>query len=66
MRIKSIVPLSDAEVRRITMILSESPCAEEQIKSTFPGYVRMEDDTIYFGMHSYDYTYEIYPQGKNS
>ena len=62
MRIKSIVPLSDVELRRIRDILQESKCPHESLKATFPHtYHHMTEDTIYFGAHSYDYTYAVYP-----
>lgn len=62
MRIKSIVPLSDSELRRIQDILKESNCPNESLRATFPsGYhhIDEENEIIYFGSHSYDYTYEI-------
>ena len=62
MRIKSIVPLSDIELRRIREILEESKCPNESLRATFgDGYHHMDSDTVYFGAHSYDYTYEVYP-----
>lgn len=62
MRIKSIVPLSDSELRRIQGILKESNCPNESLRATFPsGYHHIDEETgiIYFGAHSHDYTYEL-------
>lgn len=62
MRIKSIVPLSDSELRRIQGILKESNCPNESLRATFPEtYQRIDEENgvIYFGVHSHDYTYEI-------
>ena len=62
MRIKSIMPLSDTELRRIRDILMESNCPNESLRATFPEtYYRIDEvqGIIYIGRHSYDYTYEI-------
>jgi hypothetical protein len=62
MRIKSITPLSDFELLRIRNILKESRCPNESLRATFPeAYYRIdeEEEIIYFGRHSYDYTYEM-------
>lgn len=62
MRVKSITMLSDSELRRICQILEKSEHPEESLKATFPsGYHHMDEDTVYFGAHSYDYTYELCP-----
>ena len=60
MRIKSITPLSDAELNLIRETLKESDTPDQSLYSAFPcGFHHMTDDTLYFGAHSYDYTYEI-------
>lgn len=62
MRIKSIIPLSDTELRRIHDILMESHCVNESLRATFPEtYYRIDEaqGIIYIGRHSHDYTYEI-------
>ncbi len=62
MRIKSITQLSDNELRKIRGILKESRCPNESLRATFPnGYHHMDEEKgiIYFGAHSYDYTYEL-------
>lgn len=62
MIVKSISMLSDTELRQIRSILEESKCPHESLKATFPyAYHHMDEDTIYFGAHSYDYTYAVYP-----
>lgn len=63
MRVKSILPLSDAEMRKIKLILEKSSDVDAALRDLFPGeYYRMTDDTIYFGRHSHDYVYEIIPR----
>lgn len=62
MRIKSITQLSDNELRKIRSILKESRCPNESLRATFSdGYHHMDEEKgiIYFGAHSYDYTYEL-------
>ncbi len=66
MIIKSIVPLSDAEIRRIILIFEESCCPYESLKAMYPGHIRLDKDIVYFGMHSFDYTYAIYPRLKST
>lgn len=64
MIVKSITMLSDAERNKIRQILSESKCPNESLRATFPtAYHHMdaEGQVIYFGAHSYDYTYTVYP-----
>lgn len=64
MIVKSITPLSDGELNRIREILTESKCPNESLRATFPyAYHHMDiaGQVIYFGSHSYDYTYAIYP-----
>jgi len=64
MIIKSITQLSDNELRKIRSILKESRCPNESLRVTFPdGYHHIDEEkgVIYFGAHSYDYTYEINP-----
>ena len=61
-RVKSIVPLSDSELRRIQGILKESNCQNESLRATFQEtYQRIDEENgvIYFGVHSHDYTYEL-------
>lgn len=66
MIVKSMTPLSDAELSKIRGIFAESKCPNESLRETFPtGYHHMDaDGTVYFGAHSYDYTYEITPSAK--
>ena len=62
MRVKSIVPLSDSELRRIQGILKESNCPNESLRATFPEtYQRIDEENgvIYFGIPSHDYSYEL-------
>ncbi len=62
MRVKSIMPLSDFELLRIQSIMQESRCPNESLRATFPeAYHRIDEEEriIYFGRHSYDYTYEL-------
>ena len=64
MIIKSITQLSDNELNKIKCILKESHCPNESLRATFAnGYHHMDEEKgiIYFGAHSYDYTYEVYP-----
>ena len=64
MIIKSITPLSDSERERIREILRESKCPNESLRATFPyayHHMDLEQQVIYFGSHSYDYTYAVYP-----
>ena len=65
MRVKSITMLSDAELRKIRQILEESRCPNDSLRATFPeAYFRIDEENgiIYFGRHSYDFTYEIIPR----
>lgn len=65
MRIKSLLPLSDSELRKIKLILEKSADVDAALRDLFPGeYYRMDGDTIYFGRHSQDYVYEIIPKNK--
>lgn len=65
MIIKSMTPLSDNELNMIRDILSEANCINEALRRTFPhAYSHMDRDKIFFGSHSYDYTYEITPSIK--
>ena len=60
MRIKSILPLSDSELRKIKLILEKSKNIDAALKDLFPDtFYQIVDDTIYFGRHSQDYVYEI-------
>ena len=60
MRVKSILPLSDSELRKIKLILEKSTNIDAALRDLFPGsYYQIVDDTIYFGRHSQDYVYEI-------
>lgn len=62
MRVKSITPLSDFELRKIQSIMKESKCPNESLRASFPeAYYHIDEELgiIYFGRHSYDYTYEI-------
>ena len=62
MRVKSITQLSDNELHKIKSIMQESRCPNESLRATFPhGYhhIDEEEGIIYFGAHSYDYTYEL-------
>ncbi len=62
MRVKSITPLSDNELYQIKRIMTESRCPNESLRATFAdGYhhIDEEEGIIYFGAHSYDYTYEL-------
>ncbi len=64
MIIKSITPISDGEMNKIREILSESKCPNESLRATFPyayHHIDLENQVIYFGAHSYDYTYAVYP-----
>ena len=63
MRVKSILPLSDSELKRIQYILRESRFIHESLRTNFPeAYYRIDEQEkiIYFGRHSYDYTYELF------
>ena len=63
MKIKSMAELSDADKKKIQDILTESNCINESLKNTFGDrYNRMDRDTIFFGPHSHDFVYEIYPR----
>ncbi len=62
MRVKSIMELSDTELRRIRDIMKESRCPNESLRATFPEtYFRIDEENgvIYIGRHSNDYSYEI-------
>ena len=62
MIIKSITQLSDNELHKIKSVLKESRCPNESLRATFSdGYHHMDEEkgVIYFGAHSYDYTYEL-------
>lgn len=62
MLIKSITQLSDNELRKIQSIMKESRCPNESLRATFQdGYHHIDEEkgVVYFGAHSYDYTYEI-------
>lgn len=62
MRVKSIMPLSDTELKKIRDIMKESICPNESLRATFPEtYHRIDEEAgiIYIGRHSHDYTYEI-------
>jgi len=62
MRVKSIMELSDTELRRIRDIMKESRCPNESLRATFPEtYCRIDEENgvIYIGRHSNDYSYEI-------
>ena len=64
MQVKSITQLSDNELRKIQSIMKESRCPNESLRATFQdGYHHIDEEKgiIYFGAHSYDYTYEIKP-----
>lgn len=63
MIVKSIVPLSDSELRVVERILRDSADPQKDLSKKFPdAYHHMDVDTIYFGAHSYDYSYEVYPK----
>ena len=67
MRIKSMTPLSDNELNMIRDILTEANCVNEALRRTFEdGYSHMDHDTLYFGSHSWDYTYEVIPRIKEA
>ena len=56
------MPLSDFEIHQIQGIMKESRCPNESLRATFPeAYHRIDEEegVIYFGQHSYDYTYEL-------
>lgn len=62
MRVKSIMALSDTELKKIRDIMNESRCPNESLRATFPAtYHRIDEPAgiIYIGRHSYDYTYEL-------
>lgn len=64
MIVKSITMLSDCELNKIRQILSESKDPNQALKDAFPGgyhHMDFERQIIYFGAHSYDYTYAVYP-----
>lgn len=64
MIVKSITVLSDSEMNKIRQILSESKCPHESLRAAFPHayhHMDIEGQVIYFGSHSYDYTYAVYP-----
>ena len=64
MIVKSITMLSDSELNKIRQILSESKCPHESLRATFPyayHHTDLEQQVIYFGSHSYDYTYTVQP-----
>ena len=63
MRVKSILPLSDSELRKIKLILEKSKNIAAALRDLFPDtYYQIVNDTIYFGRHSQDYVYEIIPK----
>lgn len=63
MIIKSMTPVSDFERHCIIDILEKSDNPDKSLREAFPhGYSHMTEDTIYFGLHHYDYTYAIYPR----
>ena len=67
MRIKSMTKLSDFEIKNIQRMMTESDCLNESLRNTFgEGFHHYDEkeDTVYFGSHSYDYTYEIEPEVK--
>lgn len=67
MIIKSITMLSDSELNKIRGILKESKCINESLRATFPHtYSHIDEDKniIYFGAHSWDFTYSIDPIAK--
>lgn len=62
MRVKSIMLLSDSELCLIQNIMKESSCPNESLRAVFPeAFHRFDKEKgiIYFGAHSYDYTYEL-------
>ena len=62
MQVKSITQLSDNELRKIQSIMKESRCPNESLRATFQdGYHHIDEEKgiIFFGAHSYDYTYEL-------
>ena len=64
MVVKSITPLSDNELNKIREILHSSKNPNETLRDTFPTayhHMDMEGQVIYFGSHSYDFTYAVYP-----
>ena len=61
-RVKSNVPFSDAELRKISGILRESRCPNESLSSTFPGQYRHIEEgamVVYFGGPPWAVTQEI-------
>jgi len=60
MRVRSILPLSDSELRKVKLILEKSKNVDAALRDLFPStFYRIVDDTIYFGRHNQDYVYEI-------
>ena len=60
MQVKSITPISDYELNKIREICESKQDIEEALYDAFPyAFHHMNESTIYFGSHSYDYTYEI-------
>lgn len=60
--VKSILPLSDAELTRITEIFEDEDRPLVALREMLPGHIIFEDSVVYVGSHSHDYTYEIYPR----
>lgn len=59
--VKSITPVSDNELNLIREIFEQGEDVEAALYNRFPYAFHhiSSDGTIYFGAHSYDYTYEI-------
>ena len=66
MIVKSITPLSDNELNKIREIFDTEENPEEALYNYFPyAFHHITDGTVYFGAHSYDYTYAIYPSKRS-
>lgn len=65
--IKSISPLSDSELNLIREIFETDENPEEALYNAFPyAFHHIADGVVFFGAHSYDFTFEVYPEKKEA
>ena len=58
--IKSITPISDSELNKIREIFETEDDVERALYNAFPyGFHHISDGVVFFGAHSYDFTFEI-------
>lgn len=59
MKILSVKPVSELEIRQVKDILRQSRCPNESLRNTFDRFTELTPDFIFFDVGEHVYTYDL-------